>query len=57
MLLVETVTHLSKWLVHGKPKNLPIESFIVAAEQMLRALLPSRRAASEADPLRRVALE
>lgn len=43
-LMVETVTHLSRWLVHGKPKELDTELFIAATGRMLRAILPKRGA-------------
>lgn len=41
-LMVETVSHLSRWLVHGKPQDLDTELFIDATGRMLRAILPRR---------------
>jgi AcrR family transcriptional regulator len=46
-LMVTTVSHLSRWLVHGRPPELDDERFIAAIGRMLRALcepslLPSR---------------
>jgi AcrR family transcriptional regulator len=38
-LLTITVSHLSRWLVHGKPPQLDAELFIAATGRMLRALL------------------
>jgi AcrR family transcriptional regulator len=43
-LMVETVTHLSRWLIHGKPQGLDTELFIAATGRMLRAILPKSRA-------------
>lgn len=41
-LMVLTVSHLSRWLVHGKPPELASEPFILATGSMLRALLPAK---------------
>jgi AcrR family transcriptional regulator len=41
LLLVMTVSQLSRWLVHGKPQHLASEPFITATGDMLRAILPS----------------
>lgn len=38
-LMVVTVAHLSRWLVHGKPPELDTERFIAATGRMLHALL------------------
>ncbi len=42
-LMVETVEHLARWLVHGKPPEIDAELFIEATGRMLRALLPRVR--------------
>jgi AcrR family transcriptional regulator len=47
-LLVETITHLSRWLIHSKPKDLPVEPFVAATGRMLGALLGTRRTARRA---------
>lgn len=43
-LVVETLTHLSRWLVHGKPPGLDTELFIAAMGRMLRAIVPRSKA-------------
>jgi AcrR family transcriptional regulator len=43
-LMVETVSHLSRWLIHSKPQGFDTERFLGATARMLKALLPGRRA-------------
>jgi AcrR family transcriptional regulator len=46
LLLAMTVSHLSRWLVHGKPAHLESEPFIAATGNMLRAIVPPSRCRS-----------
>jgi len=39
-LLVEVVSHLSRWLVHARPAGMDIEVVLAASRRMIRAMLP-----------------
>lgn len=51
-LLVEVVTHLSRWLVHAQPEGIALEAFLNATRRMIDGLLatkqPTRRRARQA---------
>lgn len=46
-LLVLTVSHLSRWLIHSKPEDLSPEAFIAAVGRMLEGLLPKAQSPSQ----------